>query len=73
MRDAAGFHHVPKQTEVRQIEALKASFAKNEARLIIMAIAYDNINANLSSNTKFGPSLICGLSFVSIAAGNRIG
>jgi hypothetical protein len=44
MRNAAGFNDVPKQTEVRQIESHDAAFAKDEARLIMMAIAYGYIN-----------------------------
>jgi hypothetical protein len=51
---------VPKQTEVRQIESHDAAFAKDEARLIIMAIAYVSINDNLSRDAKFGLPLICG-------------
>jgi len=44
MRNAAGFNHVPKQTEVSYIESHDATFAKYETRLIIMAIAYRSIN-----------------------------
>ena len=44
MRNAAGFNDVPKQTEVCQIESHDAAFAKDEARLTIMAIAYPSIN-----------------------------
>jgi len=44
MRNAAGFNDVPKQTEVCQIESHDAAFAKDEARLTIMAIAYRSIN-----------------------------
>ena len=42
--NAAGFDHVAKQTEIRQIESHDAAFAKYEARIIIMAIAYGAIN-----------------------------
>ena len=73
VRDTAGFDDVPEQTEVRQIESHDAAFAKDEVRLIIMAIAYAYINDNVSYNAKFGPPLICGSSMVSIAADSRIG
>jgi hypothetical protein len=73
VRNAAGFNHVPKQTEVRQIESHDAAFAKDEARLTIMAIAYASINDNLSRGAKFGLPLICVSSLVPIAAESRIG
>jgi hypothetical protein len=64
---------VPKQTEVRQIESHNAAFVKDEARLIIMAIAYASINDNLSCDAKFGLPLKSVGRLVPIAAERRIG
>jgi hypothetical protein len=72
MRDAARLDHVPEQTEIRQIESHEATFAKYEARIIIMAIAYGYRNDNLSYDAKSGLRLIFRWSFVSIAGRSRI-
>jgi hypothetical protein len=57
MRDAPRLDHIPEQTEIGQIESHNTAFAKYEAKIITMAIAYGLGNDNLSFDAKSGPPL----------------